>query len=904
MSRFFASGNSDSDESSSEDEEEKSSEEEEAEEVAPAAAAKPTLGKGAAAFMKGDDDSDSDDDKKRVVKSNRDKKWEQMQDMVNDLKNHVKINDWLAISDDFEKLNKLLAKSSMIVAKEGVPAFYFKGLLFLEKELNKALDNKEAKKKMSSTNAKALNGMKQKLRKHMKNYEKEIEDIKKSGGGGGDDDSDDMDDGSDSDDSDAPAKPTKKKPEPAAAAAPPKPPGGPKEIKDYNEADIDKKLDEILALRGRKGTKKDEQILILEQLADVTKRPSKLVELLGHMIAFSFDIHISMLMPMPVKVWKQIFDVFARILQTLKDNPDLKVITIEGSTVVDTVQMTVAEMGEEEDEFIDSGVTQMTGNVLSYLERLDDEFYKSLQLADPHSPDYVARLKDEVPLVNLMQDTLAYYDSKGGDDRKDAEGDAARVGSRIVEHIYYREQSLFDTATNNAEKRKVQLSEASTAAAAAAKVAETEAVAEEEALAEEEEEEDDDDDSDDDGEKPPKPETEKRKAANAAAAAAKEAAQAASDFLVPRAMVIMTEMQALATRIYAFGTDRAKTRTLLCHVYHHALHGRYSTARDMLLMSHLPDTIHQSDISTQILYNRALVRLGLCAFCNRMVHEAHSALMEIAAGTRLKESLAQAVSSSRYADRNPEQERLERRRLVPYHMHINLELVEAVHLVCAMLLELPHLAHNAFDPKRRSSAVSKAFRRLLDHFERQVFNGPPENSRDYVMSAAQLLLVGKWKEASDHLTSMTVWDLLPDPQGTRDFIGRQLRSEGLRAYLISSYAHYDSISLEKISSRFGLDENLAHAAISKMLLDSEVHACWDQPTSTVVVQRMEPSKLQFLALQFADKCAQLVEANERILDSRTGSYGYKFDERRDQQRESRNTLPEGWQRLWWSPCRS
>lgn len=78
----------------------------------------------------------------------------------------------------------------------------------------------------------------------------------------------------------------------------------------------------------------------------------------------------------------------------------------------------------------------------------------------------------------------------------------------------------------------------------------------------------------------------------------------------------------------------------------------------------------------------------------------HSALMEIAAGARLKELLAQGISSGRFNERNPEQEKQERRRLVPYHMHINLELVEAIHLVCAMLLELPNLAHNAFDPKR------------------------------------------------------------------------------------------------------------------------------------------------------------------------------------------------------------
>ena len=54
-----------------------------------------------------------------------------------------------------------------------------------------------------------------------------------------------------------------------------------------------------------------------------------------------------------------------------------------------------------------------------------------------------------------------------------------------------------------------------------------------------------------------------------------------------------------------------------------------------------------------------------------------------------------------------------------------------------------------------------------------------------------------------------------------------------------------------------------------------------QPTECITVQHMEPSKLQFLALQFADKTAQFVETNERVLDSRTGSYGYKQDNWQD-----------------------
>eukprot|EP00965_Chrysotila_dentata_P011182 363695-Pleurochrysis_carterae.AAC.4 len=34
---------------------------------------------------------------------------------------------------------------------------------------------------------------------------------------------------------------------------------------------------------------------------------------------------------------------------------------------------------------------------------LSARWYKSLQQQDPHSPEYVTRLKDEVPLINLMQ---------------------------------------------------------------------------------------------------------------------------------------------------------------------------------------------------------------------------------------------------------------------------------------------------------------------------------------------------------------------------------------------------------------------------------------------------------------------------------------------------------------------
>lgn len=58
---------------------------------------------------------------------------------------------------------------------EPIPPFFLKTLTNLEDSLNAALaKEKEAKKKMNAANARALNSMKQKVKKTMKEYEKEM----------------------------------------------------------------------------------------------------------------------------------------------------------------------------------------------------------------------------------------------------------------------------------------------------------------------------------------------------------------------------------------------------------------------------------------------------------------------------------------------------------------------------------------------------------------------------------------------------------------------------------------------------------------------------------------------------------------------------------------------------------
>ena len=69
------------------------------------------------------------------------------------------------------------------------------------------------------------------------------------------------------------------------------------------------------------------------------------------------------------------------------------------------------------------------------------------------------------------------------------------------------------------------------------------------------------------------------------------------------------------------------------------------------------------------------------------------------------------MSMSKYQERDPEKELAEKRRQMPFHMHITLELLESSYLTCAMLLEVPAMAANPLNPKKRM--ISKSFHRWV-----------------------------------------------------------------------------------------------------------------------------------------------------------------------------------------------
>eukprot|EP01118_Nematostelium_gracile_P018099 TRINITY_DN7921_c0_g1_i2.p1 TRINITY_DN7921_c0_g1~~TRINITY_DN7921_c0_g1_i2.p1 ORF type:complete len:930 (+),score=337.49 TRINITY_DN7921_c0_g1_i2:271-2790(+) len=796
----------------------------------------------------------------------------------------MKNEDWNKIMTDFEKLEKKLATPKVIqqLQKEGIvtPRIYIKTIITLEEFAKKSENTKK-----NAKNAKSFNAAKQKLKKLQKQYQKEIEDYSKvtsdaevveekeesESSKEWDPDADSSegeepaavppkvtiaepedsdkdsaseqsdDDSGSEDDKQGKAKPNrwftpsdKKNPgvDSSPVPAPPKKPKQPRKDKptkvetkeekptEMTPEQLKLKLKEILTGRGKRNTDPLKQVEKLQELVPYAKDSSMQIDILTQLVSSQFDCNRSVATHLSITLWKAALQNLLSIVSFFEKNPNL--LASEENV---KEEEEVEEEGEEEAE-----QRLVSGNLVAFIQRLDEEFNKSLQSIDPHTQEYVQRLGDENSFLELAERAQNCYEKVG------ALKSAARIAARRVEHIYYKLDAHHARAVGAAVEPK------------ATEEGKTE-ILELKALSQ----------------------------------------------LTISAVDNKELLDRLSNLIYSNGDERMKIRTMLCHIYYHAIHDRFYEARDMMLMSHLQETIGNTDITTQILFNRTMVQLGLCAFRNNLIKQAHSCLTEIYAGGRVKELLAQGVTSStRYNDKTQEQEKQERKRQLPYHMHINLELLEAIHLITALLLEVPNMAANQYDVKKK--VISRTFRRLLDYFDRSVFSGPPENTREIIITAAKSLSKGDWKRCEELLLNLPVWNLVNKSDQVKAMVRRKIQEEGLRTYIFTYASVYDSMSMEHLAKMFELSKNTVHSIVSKMMISDELHASWDQPTGAIVMHKVEPTRLQFLAQQFAEKAATFVENNERLLDSRMGNYGYKYDPKQQKDRWQERNDRDGRQR--------
>lgn len=306
----------------------------------------------------------------------------------------------------------------------------------------------------------------------------------------------------------------------------------------------------------------------------------------------------------------------------------------------------------------------------------------------------------------------------------------------------------------------------------------------------------------------------------------------------------------------------------LCRCYHYALCGDFRSARNILHFMNMYERSVEVETHTQILYNRAFARVGLCAFRQGLVAEAHHHLMEVCAYNKSKELLAQGVVFQRYNERNPEQEKTERRRQLPYHMHIPTEHMDAAHLISALLLEVPNMMMQQLNPGHRR-LISRALRKYLESMEKNLFLTPPETNREYILHATLQVQKGHWAQAMDYLRKIRFLSEIVDVH----HLTAKVKDVSLRCYCLRYATSYDSLDLAQLSKMFDLSAKEAHSICSKMILEGDVPFAWDQNSKILIVNHGESqSSLQKLTQALADKTNSFIEQYERIVDFKTGNY--------------------------------
>lgn len=123
---------------------------------------------------------------------------------------------------------------------------------------------------------------------------------------------------------------------------------------------------------------------------------------------------------MPVELWLAAQKEVDKLVTLLSEN---------SSYSIEEVVPDYDELLERTPE-AEGGVVKIRGSIMSFVDRLDDEFTKSLQNIDPHGTDYVERLRDEKGLYQTICRSQRFYEQTKQDDP------LSRVIARRLEHIY------------------------------------------------------------------------------------------------------------------------------------------------------------------------------------------------------------------------------------------------------------------------------------------------------------------------------------------------------------------------------------------------------------------------------------------------------------------------------------
>lgn len=145
------------------------------------------------------------------------------------------------------------------------------------------------------------------------------------------------------------------------------------------------------------------------------------IRVLLALVSCRFDNNSSISAHVPIDLWLSAQREVDQLIAIIAANPAYSIQEITED---------YDELAERSPETEKDGIVRIRGSIISFVDRMDDEFTKSLQNIDPHGTEYVDRLKDEKGLYCTISRSQALYEKLGQDEP------LGRVVMRRLEHIY------------------------------------------------------------------------------------------------------------------------------------------------------------------------------------------------------------------------------------------------------------------------------------------------------------------------------------------------------------------------------------------------------------------------------------------------------------------------------------
>jgi translation initiation factor 3 subunit C len=186
-------------------------------------------------------------------------------------------------------------------------------------------------------------------------------------------------------------------------------------------------------------------------------------------------------------------------------------------------------------------------------------------------------------------------------------------------------------------------------------------------------------------------------------------------------------------------------------------------------------------------------------------------------------------------------------------MHINLDLLESVHYICSMLLEVPQITVN------KTGYKSKQFKRLLDNYDKQTFYGPPETTKDFINSSARALMIGDWETSYKILTELSIWSILDE--NVLVMCKEKIKIAAMKTYILTNSIYYQNFDKKTLSEMFDLENNNVYNIISSMIIKEELCALWSEDGSNLHIIDNNFNDTQCFSEIFSEKISLIIDYN-------------------------------------------